>query len=104
MTPTSPRLDPRLAAAALVLDDPTAAAAETWRRVGVVADRLGLPRPGYDTVRRTLLDGRRRRAEINSLLDPIAVDLARGRVSIAHLERIRAAVEIAGDGRKGRRH
>ena len=78
-------------------------AAETWRRVGTVAEQLGVPRPGYDTIRRLLHAERSRRAAIRRLVEPIAVDLARGYVSIAHLDRIRAAAEIAKPPRDRRR-
>jgi hypothetical protein len=48
---SAPRLDLRLVRAIEKLDDPARPIAETRRRVGVVADALGLPRPSYERVR-----------------------------------------------------
>lgn len=97
MTATSPRLDPRLRAAAHALDEPHQAVAETWRIVGAVAEELNLPRPGYDTIRLIVRRHRRRRAEIRELLDPVLGDLAQGRLSPWDVERILEAAAVARD-------
>jgi hypothetical protein len=57
---SAPRTDVRLVAAIERLDDPTVCIAETNRRVGLVADALGLPRPSYEQIRRLVHDARRR--------------------------------------------
>lgn len=88
MTVTSPRLDARLAAAAVALDDPGGPIAETWRQVGLVAVELDLPRPGYDTIRIIVREHRRRRVEIRSMLEPVVSDFLQGRVSAWDVERL----------------
>jgi hypothetical protein len=47
----APRTDSRLIAAVKRLDRPDVPIAETWRRVRVVANELGLVRPSYQQVR-----------------------------------------------------
>jgi hypothetical protein len=100
---SSPRLDPRLIAAAFDLDDPRRSYAETWRAVGAVADELGLMRPGYDTIRMLLAAHRRRRAEVRRLLDPVVTDMVHGHPTAWDLNRIREAAEIARADRAARR-
>ena len=56
----APRTDVRLIAAIERLDDSVVRIAETNRRVGLVAEALGLPRPSYEQVRRTIHEARRR--------------------------------------------
>lgn len=102
MVATSPRVDPRLVAAAFVLDDRKQPYAETCRRVGALADTLGLPRPAYDTIRVLLRVDREERAEIRRLLAPVASDVVRGRVGPWHLDRLLAAVSIASTSRRRR--
>ena len=51
LTICGPRIDERLVAALAKLDDPTLPIAETNRRLGVVAESLGLIRPSYQQVR-----------------------------------------------------
>jgi hypothetical protein len=51
LTKCGPRSDERLVAALRRLDDPTLPIAETNRRLGVVAESLGLIRPSYQQVR-----------------------------------------------------
>ena len=51
LTRCGPRIDQRLVAAIARLDDPTLPIAETNRRLGVVAEGLGLLRPSYQQVR-----------------------------------------------------
>jgi hypothetical protein len=47
----APRISPRLLEAIVRFDDRTVPIAETSRRVGREAERLGLPRPSYERVR-----------------------------------------------------
>jgi hypothetical protein len=101
VTATSPRLDRRLREAAVALDDSRLPVAETWRRVGREADELGLPRPGYDTIRLIVRDHRRRRAEIRRLLDPVVGDLLQGRVSVWDLQRVTEAAAVAREDEYG---
>lgn len=51
LTTAAPRIDERLVAALARLDDPTFPIAEINRRLGVVAEGLGLTRPSYQQVR-----------------------------------------------------
>jgi len=51
LTTCGPRIDERLIAALVRLDDPTLPIAETNRRLGMVAEGLGLIRPSYQQVR-----------------------------------------------------
>lgn len=74
--------------AAVNLDDPEQPIAETWRRVGRKAEKLGLPRPGYDTIRVLVRDHRRRRALQRALLDPVVADLLQGRLSAWDLQQL----------------
>jgi hypothetical protein len=103
MVATSPRLDPRLVAAAFALDDRTKPYAQTCRRVGAVADELGLPRPAYDTIRVLLRVDRERRDEIRRLLEPIAGDIVRGRFTAWDIDRIRDVAALADSARRARR-
>ena len=95
MVATSPRLHPRLVSIAFALDDPCVPMAETWRAVCRYAEQLGLPRPGYDTIRRLVRLHRRRRAEIDRLLAPVRADLLAGRLSAWDLDRLLEAAEVA---------
>jgi hypothetical protein len=101
VTATSPRLDRRLRNAAVVLDDSSLPVAETWRKVGLEAEQLGLPRPGYDTIRLIVRDHRRRRAEIRRLLEPVVGDLLQGRVSAWDVQRVIEAAAVARAGDRG---
>jgi hypothetical protein len=47
----APRISPKLIEAIVRFDDRTRPIAETSRRVGREAERLGLPRPSYERVR-----------------------------------------------------
>ena len=51
----APRYDPRIVEALRLLDDRRAPVAEICRRVGGVAERVGVPRPSYGHLRRLLL-------------------------------------------------
>jgi hypothetical protein len=59
MAPFAPRIDSRLVAAIERLDDTTVRIAETNRRLGELADTLGLTRPSYEQVRTIVHDFRR---------------------------------------------
>jgi hypothetical protein len=95
MTATSPRLDPRLRRAASRLDDARQPVAETWRKVGLLAEELCVPRPGYDTIRLIVRSHRRRRSEIHELLEPVVADFLQGRVSAWDVERVIEAARLA---------
>ena len=57
----APRLDRRLAAAVPHLDDAGQSIAETNRRLGELADAIGLPRPSYEQVRLLVRAARERK-------------------------------------------
>ena len=83
---SAPRYDARLFRALRELDDPSQPMAETCRRVGDEAERLGLKRPSYVHTRRILKrqresgDARRRHREAVRLIAlDVADDLLRGR-------------------------
>jgi hypothetical protein len=48
----APRLDARLVAATANADNGQRSIAEIYRRVARLAERLGLPRPSYESIRR----------------------------------------------------
>ena len=60
MTRSSARVDSRLLAALIRIDDADRPMAETYRRLGLVADALGVTRPSYERVRQLLHEHRRR--------------------------------------------
>jgi hypothetical protein len=59
VTASAPRIDSRVVAAIERLDDARVPIAETNRRLGEVADALGLPRPSYEQVRTIVHEFRR---------------------------------------------
>lgn len=61
MVVIAPRIDPKLVAALVRLDDPKEPIAETNRRLGRLAAELDLPKPSYQQVRVILHDIRRRK-------------------------------------------
>jgi hypothetical protein len=80
--------DPRIAVLVVELDADDLPMAETWRRVGRAAVRLGLHRPSYGHVRRLVRIERRRRqleARGRAVLGRAATTLAAGRVPSAVL-------------------
>jgi hypothetical protein len=97
---TSPRIDPRLIAATYALDDGRRPYAETCRRVGAIAEQLGLPRPSYDTIRVLLRIDRADRAEIRRLLAPVVGDLAVGRFAPWDIDRLREVAAVAATSRR----
>ena len=80
MTSSAPRYHPQLIRAIRRLDDESLPIAEVWRRGGARADRLGVPRPGYDHVRRIILAERARKAELREIRNEVVGTLATGRV------------------------
>lgn len=74
MTDAAPRLDSRILAAVAWAHRDERPIAETNRRVGRVAEELGLSRPSYEAVRRVVHDVRasRRRPDAGDVLLAIA--------------------------------
>ncbi len=60
MPASAPRIDSRLRAGLARLDDSRVPIAETHRRVGELASRLGLTRPSYQQIRLLVHEHRRR--------------------------------------------
>jgi hypothetical protein len=102
MVAASPRVDPRLVEAARGLDDPAESMAETWRQVCLVAERMNLTRPGYDSIRIVVRNHRRRREEVRRLLTPVVVDFLRGRMSAWDVEQAAEAAAIVRAARQSR--
>jgi len=75
MPTIAPRISPRLIDAIVRLDDRSVPIAETNRRVGQEAERLGLARPSYQRVRVLVHQLRRirRRPTMASVLIDVAV-------------------------------
>jgi hypothetical protein len=73
----APRLDSRLVAATARIDKSTTSIAETYRRVAALAERLGLPRPSYESIRRVAheIRARKRNPGIGEVL--LDIDLRR---------------------------
>jgi hypothetical protein len=83
--PLAPRYDPRISELVWALDDPHEPMAETCRRVGAVAESLGLFRPSYAHLRRFLSAkrdeeeaARARRRELRKIAADVYLDAARG--------------------------
>jgi hypothetical protein len=74
MPSSAPRIDVRLIATVERLDDPHVHIAETNRKLGLVADALGLTRPSYEQVR-TIVHAYRRRGRHPSTGD-VLLDIA----------------------------
>lgn len=71
MPAQAPRLDRRLVAAVAHLDDEREPIAATNRRIGALAEVMGLPRPSYQQVRLLVHDARRRKAARREALELI---------------------------------
>ena len=71
MPAQAPRLDRRLVAAVGHLDDERGSIAATNRRIGALAEQLGLPRPSYQQVRLLVHATRRRKLARRAALDLI---------------------------------
>ena len=80
VVPLAPRYSHRIFDAVRALDDPKEPMAETCRRVGRAAERMGLPRPSYSHLRRYIKDERERRAEIRRIVHDVTTDLIAGKV------------------------
>jgi hypothetical protein len=91
MVPAAPRYDVRLVRALRLLDDPKQPIAETCRRLGQVASRLGLPRPSYVHVRRLVHAERARRRAVRALVDALIERMVFVRVGGAARRRLDAA-------------
>ncbi|HET8605986.1 MAG TPA: hypothetical protein VFL66_03045 [Gaiellaceae bacterium] len=76
MVACSPRISPLLLVALERLDDPSVPIAETARRLGREADRLGLTRPSYDRVRE-LVHERRGALRLLAVVEMLAVVTSR---------------------------
>ncbi len=61
MTTCAPRIRPPLLEALVRFDDTSVPIADTWRRLGAEADRLGLTRPSYELIRVLAHESRRLR-------------------------------------------
>ena len=66
MVNSAPRLSQRLIDAIALIDEPDLPIAEIRRRVGLEADRLGVPRPSCERVRELVHESRRLRARVNT--------------------------------------
>lgn len=91
MTSQAPRYDERLRTALVRLDDGRMPIAELHRRVGDLADELGLTRPGYAHVRRIVKAERRYRDELAEAASDLVWDALRYRKEsvLGHGERVR---------------
>jgi len=71
----APRISPKLLEAIVRLDKRTVPIAETCRKVGREAERLGLPRPSYERIRELVHEARRirRRPTTASVLVDVAL-------------------------------
>jgi hypothetical protein len=70
---------PEFERALWILSGTDVSAAEALRKLTPVANRIGMPRPSYSTVRRLLIAQRARRRRRREVLEPILVDLIVGR-------------------------
>ena len=80
MPSQAPRIDSRLVAAIALFDDRTEPIAMTYRRVGRLAELLGIVRPSYQQVR-VLVHAERGRAEMRRADREIVADILLGRRS-----------------------
>ncbi|HEX6702936.1 MAG TPA: hypothetical protein VF101_19590 [Gaiellaceae bacterium] len=88
-----PPIDRRFVAALRSLDYRGLSYAEAWRLLLPVAERIGLPRPSYFSVRRTLIVERRRRARRKAAYDRVLGAVIAGRVpSLEAVEALREAI------------
>ncbi|MDQ3857442.1 MAG: hypothetical protein M3327_03205 [Actinomycetota bacterium] len=95
VTPAAPRIDARLVALAVRLDDRSGPIAETYRRVGVAARELDLVRPSYEQVR-TIIHRARRRGRSPSAAE-VLLDVAfRSRSPTALIDLLADALPGAG--------
>jgi hypothetical protein len=75
VTRSAAKLDSRLLAALVRIDKEDRPIAESHRRLGLVADEIGVPRPSYERVRCVIREHRRRpiRPGIGEVLLDIAL-------------------------------
>ena len=77
MVPTlAPRIPRALLEAVVRLDDESRPIAETYRRVGEEADRLGLTRPSYQRIRELVHESRRIRRARGPSTASVLLDVA----------------------------
>jgi hypothetical protein len=94
MVSIAPRYDVRILEAVRALDEPELPIAELNRRIGAIAEAMGLPRPSYVIDERNRLAGdQTRRDELRALFLDVYFDAMRGRVIDAYevAERVREA-------------
>jgi hypothetical protein len=88
VTRFAPRLSPRIVEAVVRLDDRRVPIAEVNRRVGLEAERLGLPRPSYQRVRE-LVHQSRRLQRVRPTTASVLIDVAtRARPPEAFLDHV----------------
>ena len=77
MVTMAPRISGRLIEAIVHFDDPSRPIAETYRRVGAEAERLGLTRPSYQRIRELIHDVRnvRPRLTVSDLIRIVCTPL-----------------------------
>jgi hypothetical protein len=80
VVPLAPRYSQRIFDAVRALDDRNEPMAETCRRVGRAAERMGLPRPSYSHLRRFIVAERERQAAIRKVVSDVTGDLLGGKV------------------------
>jgi len=80
VVPLAPRYSERIYDAVRALDDRNMPMAETCRRVGRAAERMGLPRPSYSHLRRFIVAERERQAAIRKVVSDVSADLLAGKV------------------------
>jgi hypothetical protein len=89
MPDAAPRYHPKLLELIVTLDDNAQPIAETCRRVGDAAERLGLSRPSYVHVRRIVVAeraARRRRKKLRApLVDAAVSTFAGGSPDVARI-------------------
>jgi hypothetical protein len=73
-------IHPEFRAALWLLSGAELSYAEAWRRLVPVAARIQESRPSYPTVRRVLIEQRRERRRRKERLEPVLVDLLKGRI------------------------
>jgi hypothetical protein len=78
VTVSAARLSPELVALIARLDDHSLPIAETARRVGAEAERLGLTRPSYERVRRLVHESRRSRRRRGPTTAQVLLEVAVG--------------------------
>jgi hypothetical protein len=93
----APRISPRLVETIVRLDDPSVPIAETCRRVGREAERLGLHRPSYQRVRVLVHEARRirRGPSTSSVLVDVAFRVRPPEAIVDHLAGLPLAERVS---------